>query len=199
MVEQTSRTHHFAVAATGHHMARTLLTLSIAALLMAPTPALAGDSLLSGYGGPGGGEQVILGAKLLPGGGGGKGGGTGALRASGATPPAISAPLPSGGPASGLEQLAAAPARPAHSAPARHTTQATTPAGSPSPAAPARPLTAQPVRTRTIASGDAGSPLSGGALLLVALAAAALGLTAAGTRRLVTRSGTSGAGAATQA
>jgi hypothetical protein len=187
MVEHTPRTQLFAVAATGHHMARTLLTLSIAALLMAPTPALAGDSLLSGYGGPGGGEQVVLGAKLLPGGG-GKGGGTGAIRASGATPPAVSraAPLPSGGPASGLQQLAAAPAHPAHSAPARRAKQSpTTHAVSPS----TKPLTAQPVRTRTIASGEAGSPLSGGALLLVVLGALSLGLTAAGTRRLVTRSG----------
>jgi hypothetical protein len=45
------------------------------ALLGPPAVAAASDPLLSGYAGPGGGEQSVLGAETLGGGGGGSGGG----------------------------------------------------------------------------------------------------------------------------
>jgi hypothetical protein len=55
------------------------LTLAGALLIAAPTVALAGSPLLSGYGGPGAGEQAIIGSPLLngPHGGAGSGGSSG--------------------------------------------------------------------------------------------------------------------------
>jgi hypothetical protein len=53
------------------------LTLTLLAVLMTVAPASAfGNSLLSGYGGPGEGNQAILGSALLGGGGGNGGGGS---------------------------------------------------------------------------------------------------------------------------
>jgi hypothetical protein len=159
----------------------TLITLLGAALLLVPAQAFAGDSLLSGYGGPGGGEQVILGSKLLTG-----GGGKGGMRQRGATPPAVSrsAPLPSDGAAAGLKPLAAAPAgSAAQRAAAKHTNSSSSSARK--TVRVGAPLTAAPTLAASRASGDAGSPLGGKDLLLVALGALALVLTAAGTRRLV--------------
>ena len=70
---------------------RTISILVFAALLTAALPsAVLGNSLLSGYGGPGEGNQAILGSALLNapkggGGGGGAGGGSASLsQASGA-------------------------------------------------------------------------------------------------------------------
>jgi hypothetical protein len=63
------------------------------AVLTAPTVALAAgdDPLLSGYGGPGSGDQAVLGGGLVGGGGSGSGGaGSASLRAK-----APSAPVPS--------------------------------------------------------------------------------------------------------
>ena len=53
------------------------LTLALVAILCVsvPTVALAGSPLLSGYGGPGTGEQAILGSTLVGGPGGGSGSG----------------------------------------------------------------------------------------------------------------------------
>ncbi len=48
------------------------LALTTAMLVLAPTTAFAGSPLLSGYGGPGAGEQAILGSTLI---GGSRGGG----------------------------------------------------------------------------------------------------------------------------
>jgi hypothetical protein len=80
----------------GREMNRTLRiasTLALASLVsvLAPAVASAGSPLLSGYGGPGGGEQSILGSALLggagPGGSSGSGGSGGASKggSSGAT------------------------------------------------------------------------------------------------------------------
>jgi hypothetical protein len=51
-----------------------VLALAGAMLVLAPTTAFAGSPLLSGYGGPGAGEQAILGSTLVGGSGGGAGG-----------------------------------------------------------------------------------------------------------------------------
>ena len=56
------------------------LALTAAMLVWAPTTALAGSPLLSGYGGPGTGEQAILGSTLI---GGASGGGAGGSSGSG--------------------------------------------------------------------------------------------------------------------
>jgi hypothetical protein len=61
------------------------LALAGALLALAPAAALAGSPLLSGYGGPGAGEQAIVGATLLAGprGGGSSGGSGGPSNPSG--------------------------------------------------------------------------------------------------------------------
>ncbi len=50
-----------------------MLTVVVASLALA-APASAADPLLSGYSGPGGGDQAVLGTEVLPGPGGSKGG-----------------------------------------------------------------------------------------------------------------------------
>ncbi len=82
------------------------LVAGIAGVL--PVPAVAGGPLLSGYGGPGAGDQAIIGAALIGGpSGGGSGGGSGD---SGSGAPSVAASsaasgsgggAPSGGPAAG--------------------------------------------------------------------------------------------------
>jgi hypothetical protein len=54
-----------------------ILALTLVVGASAPTTALAGGPLLSGYGGPGAGEQAILGSTLVGGGGTGSGGSSG--------------------------------------------------------------------------------------------------------------------------
>ncbi len=87
-------------------MTVTLLTLAVSVL--APATADAG-SLLSGYGGPGEGNQVILGSALLntPGGGGGSAGGS-STGTSSTTPDTAGAGGASGAPA-GSEDRGHAP------------------------------------------------------------------------------------------
>ncbi|WP_372788671.1 hypothetical protein [Paraconexibacter sp.] len=72
---------------------KTTVALLASSLVVAPATAQAQGSLLSGYSGPGGGEQVILGAQLLGGGSGGGGGGSGA---GGDATPSLRAAVPSG-------------------------------------------------------------------------------------------------------
>lgn len=67
-----------------------ILLVAVVTALGAPSGALA-DPLLSGYGGPGGGEQVLLGSKLTGGGGGGSGSSGPAAR------PLRAGPLPTAG------------------------------------------------------------------------------------------------------
>jgi hypothetical protein len=56
------------------------LPLAAAMLVLAPTTAFAGSPLLSGYGGPGAGEQAVIGSTLI---GGSRGGGAGGSSSSG--------------------------------------------------------------------------------------------------------------------
>jgi hypothetical protein len=58
-----------------------VLLLTGATLVLAPTTAFAGSPLLSGYGGPGAGEQAVIGSTLI--GGSGGGGATGGSSGSG--------------------------------------------------------------------------------------------------------------------
>src|ERR1700722_16581690 len=57
-----------------------VLAVASAMLVLAPTTAFAGSPLLSGYGGPGAGEQAILGSTLI---GGSRGGGASGSSGSG--------------------------------------------------------------------------------------------------------------------
>jgi hypothetical protein len=94
------------------------LALMGASLTAAPAVALAGSPLLSGYGGPGAGEQAILGSTLLggPHGGAGSGGssgpggsgGSGLGGSDGTTPASGSGPASSG---TGLSRAGGSPAR----------------------------------------------------------------------------------------
>jgi hypothetical protein len=59
------------------------LALATAMFVLAPTTAFAGSPLLSGYGGPGAGEQAILGSTLVGGSGGGGAGGSSGSGGSG--------------------------------------------------------------------------------------------------------------------
>lgn len=74
-------------------------------LLLLPAGASAADPLLSGYGGPGSGEQVVLGSKLLP-----AKNGDGSLRRAAPAPPAPAAE--NSAPDSEATAPAAAPAPP---------------------------------------------------------------------------------------
>jgi hypothetical protein len=69
---------------TSHRTISLTLTLLAVLVTVAPSSAFAG-SLLSGYGGPGEGNQAILGSALLGGAGGGSGSSGGASGASGSS------------------------------------------------------------------------------------------------------------------
>src|SRR5512147_3166846 len=79
-------------SATLLSMAR-LPTLALLTVLLLVTGRAAADPLLSGYGGPGGGEQVVLGSTVV-GGSGGSGGSSGSASAS-----LRAAPAPAASPA----------------------------------------------------------------------------------------------------
>jgi hypothetical protein len=171
-------------------MARVLIFTLIGVfgcLLCLPVNVYASDPLLAGYGGPGGGEQVVLGSQLS----GGRGGLSGAAmsRTLRAAAPARSAAVPAAGnivaPALAVVTRAANPASGHRSRKpsARHHRAARTP-----PRTPAATVVATAVPERIAYPARAGSagalPLSGGDVIIVLLAFCALVLTALGLRRL---------------
>lgn len=183
-------------------MARlTSLTFALTGLLAVPATSYAGDPLLSGYGGPGGGQQVLLGAHLLHGGGGsGSGGAAGAghaLRAAVpvhvAAPTAIAVPAqrtpatPTPG-STGGARTGAAHRTASRSHRAHHRARAgTTATPSSAVAAPRRvAYPAGPV-------GGGGLPLTAGDLAVAALALAAMGGLGAWVRRTAAHGGSGGA------
>jgi len=174
-----------------------VLVLLAAPLAAAPGIAIAQDSLLSGYGGPGGGEQVILGSELLGGygGGGGGGGGSGGGGTSGGSGPVAPAPLRAVVPASpAAAPLTAAPERPAKStgptARARRPRTASTGSAQARSTPAAAPVIAPtplgaPVRVPyPTTDGASALPLSRDDVLALIGAALLLVLVAGGTRRL---------------
>jgi hypothetical protein len=170
------------------HRAITILT-PLALLLAALVPATAGaNSLLSGYGGPGQGNQVILGSTLVNGSSGGGGGnstsgsssegspatGAGALAAAAGQQSGSSGSSP---PSSSSSSRSSKPARGAHRARAG---KSKAPAGAAAP--PAAPALAR--------ADDVGSQalgLSGTDFLYIVVALAALVVTAGLTGRLAGR------------
>jgi hypothetical protein len=164
---------------------KTIGAAAVVAALLGAVPASAtASSLLSGYGGPGQGNQAILGAALLkgPSNGGGRGGGpTGGGGTSGTAGLAVSSsPVPRSSSPSGAGRRAPTPARRAkrgtHPAPA---------AGSP----------AYPVSgglARTVSGGSGALGLEGVDALYIILALLALALTGAATRQLTRGSGWTG-------
>jgi hypothetical protein len=130
--------------------------------------------LLSGYGAPGQGNQVILGSTLLGGSGGGTSSGSGGqsrlAAAASAGAAAAAAAHPRAGTAGATPSTRAGESRTG----ARHA------GATPSASAPASYPAVEPAAATSPALG-----LSGSDVLYVALAAAALGLTGLMTRRMV--------------
>jgi hypothetical protein len=159
-----------------------------AAALLAPSASA--SPLLSGYGGPGGGNQAILGSALLngPGSGGGSGaGGPGAAQqsASSALAAPASQPASAGGPSASAHQVH-------HGAPARrsHEQHGASPAQT---AIPANLAYARAERTGA-GSGSETLGLSAADFLYAALVLAGLALMGVMTRRLTRASPAKGHG-----
>jgi hypothetical protein len=151
-------------------MSRALVTALALALLHA-TPALAAkDTLLSGYGGPGQGEQVLLGGQLI--GGSSSAAPSAPRRATSPAQLAVVAPrlvnpaAAAARPAPGRKPAAGGASGTSGNRPATSTTTVPTPAPAPDPA------TAPPPR---LGAGRAGWPLTAeqGIAALLALAAVA--------------------------
>lgn len=158
-------------------MVRAFTLTFLSLLLLAPSGAFA-DPLLSGYGGPGGGEQVVLGSSLVGRSGGSSGSGTGdSIRATPAPAAAASgtapAPAATGRHKPTKRSGTGHPKRPAASPPAAGAAPATVATGAP-------PVRAYPSR----ASEVGGLPLSAGDLLICLLALVALFFGGAALRRL---------------
>ena len=157
-------------------------------VLWLPGNAHASDPLLTGYGGPGGGEQVVLGSQLSGGHGDASSAAT-SSRTLRAAAPARTVVLPAG--ASTVAPVVSVAPRASHpasghgsgKAAAPHHRAARTP--SPAPAATVVPTAVPEPIAYPARAGDAGAlPLSGGDAIIVLLAFCALVLTALGLRRL---------------
>lgn len=164
---------------------RTLLTVGLVLAIAPGASAATSDSLLSGYGGPGDGEQALLGQTLI--------------RDGGGSAPAASAPAR---PAPGPEEIyETAPAAPAPATPAAGRVPANGGAkAKPKPQAKPKPARLPPeqvptpsrpdgtaVAVGTGGSESAGAVFSGRDLALVLAALAALAVLAGCARRLAVR------------
>ena len=156
-----------------------IITSAAVAVLLAGIPvgaASASSTLLSGYGGPGAGNQAILGSTLVGGSGKGAGGGG----STSASPASIAVP-----------QSAPTGSSPRRSHATVPRTAKPTGAGNASNAASPASKAPSPAYTPTSASADRGGGgslgLSGEDVLYIVLAFGALGLTAAITGRFARR------------
>jgi hypothetical protein len=163
-------------------MSRALVTALALALLPA-TPALAAkDTLLSGYGGPGQGEQVLLGAELIGGSAGARPAAPRRVTAAAqlaVAPPRLVNPTAAAAPASGR--------KPATGGSSGSTGQRPAPSGAattPAPAPARDPATSPPA---ALSAGRAGWPLTAGQDVAALLALAALAAVATMTPRLARR------------
>lgn len=186
-----------------HSMFRAALMTALVTVLALPAPSLAKDPLLSGYAGPGGGEQVLLGTHLSGGASGGDGSGSattapagggtttpdapGSLRAP--APTAASAGAPSPAPTSGASSGARSGAKAGRSGTSTESGRTGQATASPAAAAP------RPVAYPTRADDAGGFPLSAAEILVGALALLAV----AGMSAWMRRAGTHGGGPGAQA
>jgi hypothetical protein len=175
--------------------------IAVLAVLLIPAGAHASDPLLSGYAGPGAGEQVVLGGATAGGKGGGSdtpSGGAGAASsgASAATRPAqdqsLRAPATVTPAPSAAESQGATPAltrkpqrRKPSSSSSKHQADAGTSANTTTTTAATLPGAPEVVAYPTHAGAVSGLPLSAGGVLLVVLGLAGLILVVLGLRRLV--------------
>jgi hypothetical protein len=168
------------------------VTALLVSALALPAAAGAADPLLSGYAGPGDGEQVVLGATVVGGKGGGGssgGGGTTAQPQDQSLRATTTAATPSTGDSGrATSTLTRKPQRKkssssssqqkAHGGTTTHATTTST-AAAPLPGAPA--VVAYPTRAGAVS----GPPISVGGAVLLVLGLTALGLVALGLRRLI--------------
>lgn len=158
-----------------HRVTTTATLAALAITLSAPTGAAA-NSLLSGYGGPGEGNQAILGATLLKGTGGGSSGGKGSGSSSAtATGASESLALPA--------KKSARPSRRGSSGTNGGKSSAKSHASG-SGSAPYSPISSQPAIPAADVASSGSVGLSSGDVLYILLAVALLILTGAITRRL---------------
>jgi hypothetical protein len=161
----------------------TLAVISATALAVLPPAAALGNSLLSGYGGPGQGSQAILGSGLINGGGRGGSGGSGGSGAGSAAAESNASPPASGGSGQGSQSAVSAPHRRAPSTPSRRASAPSAVRGSSSAGAP----TTYPLSSKegSPAVAEASDPLgiSGADLAYVLVAAGALALLGLVTRQ----------------
>ncbi|MEA2214462.1 MAG: hypothetical protein QOK19_23 [Solirubrobacteraceae bacterium] len=160
-----------------------ITTAAAVAVLLTCIPAGAASgasTLLSGYGGPGAGNQAILGSTLVGGSGkGAGGGGAGSQSVSSASPASIALPQ---GAATGTSPRRSQPAVPrgTKSSGAGNASKSSAPAYTPTTVSSDR------------AGGGKGLGLTGGDVVYIVLAFGALALTAAITRRFARRPGGAG-------
>jgi len=166
------------------------LLIALLALLAMPATALGASPLLSGYGGPGAGEQVVLGSTYVSPPPGGSGGGAVATQSLQARSGAATA---TGGGRDSAQD-------PPSSTGARHHRTGSggskdAPATTVTPTASSAPAGAPPVRTYPSRDADAGGlPLSAGGLAIVLIGLAALVVLAIGLRRVAPEDGPSSQG-----
>jgi hypothetical protein len=181
-------------------MIRKVLPATFALLLLAVPAARAEDPLLSGYAGPGGGDQAVLGSQLIGGAGKGGGGGPSSGAGSAAGSRSLQAAAPGSAAASGSGSGSGAGAgassgtsngkadRTGRSGAKRSRRSARRPgSASRKPGASARrpaPAMAAPTYPAARASGAGALPFSGEDVLLALLGAGVVAAVAAATLRL---------------
>ena len=176
-----------------HRNIPSTLTLLAVFVIFAPSPALA-NSLLSGYGGPGEGNQAILGSALVGGAGGAGGGGSSSGSSgpsSGSTRSSSSATV-GGGASAGVSEAASTGSSAGGStvsgasrSTAGQASHSRTGGGKTSGgAARAYPLSSRDDASQATSGGWGSLGLSGADLGYVLLALGALGVTGVVTRRL---------------
>jgi hypothetical protein len=180
---------------TRHRTIVSISTLVVAALLAVAPGYAAADSLLSGYAGPGGGTQAILGSALLnsPGGGNGAGGGSGsgggAVSGATANGAGSAGGLAGAGGANGSGGAARRAGRSSVRA-GRGDTRAARSSSIHNSSISSSPTYPASVTPRALATVSDASPvgLSGADLLVVLLVLGVLAVTGVSTRMLVLRS-----------
>jgi hypothetical protein len=161
------------------HRITIIVTILLSGILVLPAGAAAG-TMLSGYGGPGAGDQAILGSMLVGGGGGGSAGSSVSSSSSGRLQSQASSETPAGG--SGGGASAGKPAQVGRGGSNARSGAGTT---SDRPAAAYKESTGS--RPRAALSGPSGSELlglNGSDLIIILIVAGGLVLTAGLTRRL---------------
>lgn len=177
LIETPGRGATFKISATPLFMAFRSPLIALLMLLLLPAAGRASDPLLSGYAGPGAGEQVVLGGATVGGGGGsGTPSGRGAADESLRAATSGSAPSASGGLTSTPQKRKSPSSSASHPTTMSHGATASTttaPAGAPH-------VVAYPTRAGAVSE----LPISAGGVLALVAAVALLVLLGLGLRRL---------------